>query len=311
MSVDGILHIFDIFENMRIPSETHYLNACSIPCVAYDNSLSLILAPHGSRRIHHYRWNKAETTPKQLEHEEIVTESMTIPRRRKRLSTTFINFLGSIKSSSAANASTMYKHSKCNRSQNDILSYHANSNNVSTNYPQSSLSTGFLTKKSSREFCKSVRIRRHSSYNDYGYACQMKTDQYIKQHMDNLIQGKIEPLPSPNFKQGPRLVHSIRTTPLGSTAKEIVNVAMHDNRIATVNRHGDLAIYALNGTTAARVASYNNQQAWMEEDVVRDDDGLSDGYDFVRTRLAMGTMGIVYGSKNGSLWWLDFSCKFS
>lgn len=298
---------------MTVPSATHFLNACSIPCIAYDNSLSIVSAPHGSRRIHHYSWNKLETPTSPIsveqEHEEpdVPQNTSTIPRRRKRLSTTFINFLG-LKSSSS-NPNTIYNNKKYNRSQNDILSYKY----PPTNQPQSSLSTGLLTKKSSREFYRSVRIRRHSSYNDYGYACQMKTDQYIKQHIDNLLSSKVEPLPSPNFKQGPRLVHSIRTTPLGSTAKEIVNVAMHDNRIATVNRHGDIAVYALNGTTAARVASSflnDSHQEWMDEDMVREDDDLSDGYDFVRTRLAMGTMGIVYGSKNGSLWWLDFGCKF-
>jgi len=139
----------------------------------------------------------------------------------------------------------------------------------------------------------------------------MKTDQYIKQHINSLTH-KITPPPLPKFDERPRLVHSIRTTPLGNAAKEIVNVAKHGDRVATVNRHGDISLYALNGTTAARVTySLHEIQDWMEQpdDINRDDDDLSDGYDFVRSRLAMGPMGLVYGSKNGSLWWLDFGCR--
>jgi hypothetical protein len=135
----------------------------------------------------------------------------------------------------------------------------------------------------------------------------MKTDQYIKQ-----LKNKLIPLPTPNFQNGPRLIHSIRTTPLGPSAKEIVNVAIHGERVATVNRHGDISLYALNGTTAARVTlSASDKQEWMEDNESREDDDLSDGYDFVRSRLAMGSMGIVYGAKNGTIWWLDFGCRSS
>jgi hypothetical protein len=137
----------------------------------------------------------------------------------------------------------------------------------------------------------------------------MKTDQYIKQHNKEIQKKK--PLPSPNFEDRPQLIHSIRTTPLGPSAKEIINVAIHGDRVATVNKKGDISLYALNGTTAARVTLLlDHQQEWMDDkDMERDDDDLSDGYDFVRSRLAMGKMGIVYGSKNGNLWWLDFGCR--
>ncbi|CAO3640644.1 unnamed protein product [Mucor hiemalis] len=310
VSVDGLLNVFDIFDNVKDPSVTHYLNACSIPCIEYDNSLSVVLAPHASRRIHHYRWNPLQNNNAITSSDDIVPDDLsptphplqphptpsaslpvTPPERKRKLAATFINFLG-LKSN---------------------YSNYTNSNN-NMNIPTASLSTGTSTllKKSSREFCKSVRIRRHSSYNDYGYACQMKTDQYIKQH-NKEIQPK-QPLPAPNFEDRPQLIHSIRTTPLGPSAKEIINVALHGNRVATVNKKGDISLYALNGTTAARVTLLlSDKQEWMEKDDTdqRVDDDLSDGYDFVRSRLAMGEMGLVYGSKNGNLWWLDFGCRYN
>ncbi|KAK4516066.1 ubiquitin-40S ribosomal protein S27a [Mucor velutinosus] len=309
VSVDGLLHIFDIFDNTGEASSTHYLNPCSIPCIEYDNALSIILAPHASRRIHHYRWREAtppsplpsSSDSEQSDDAPIPQPSASVPviPRRRRLSTTFSNLLG-LKSSTSS-------HHIPTSSSSTTLHHSANS----SNQPRPSTSTSTLLKKSSREFYKSVRIRRHSSYNDYGYACQMKTDQYIKQHINSLAH-KVTPPPLPKFDERPRLVHSIRTTPLGNSAKEIVNVAKHGDRVATVNRHGDISLYALNGTTAARVTySLHEIQDWMEQpnDINRDDDDLSDGYDFVRSRLAMGSMGLVYGSKNGSLWWLDFGCR--
>lgn len=312
VSVDGLLHIFDIFDNTGEASSTHYLNPCSIPCIEYDNALSMILAPHASRRIHHYRWHEAtppSSVPSGSDSEQsddapIPQPSASVPviPRRRRLSTTFINLLG-------LKSSTFSHHIPTSSSSTTLLHHSANS----SNQPRPSTSSSTLLKKSSREFYKSVRIRRHSSYNDYGYACQMKTDQYIKQHINSLAH-KVAPPPPPlpKFDERPRLVHSIRTTPLGNAAKEIVNVAKHGDRVATVNRHGDISLYALNGTTAARVTySLQDIQDWMEQpdDINRDDDDLSDGYDFVRSRLAMGSMGLVYGSKNGSLWWLDFGCR--
>lgn len=313
--MDGLLNVFDIFDNVKEPSVTHYLNACSIPCIEYDNSLSIVLAPHASRRIHHYRWNPiilsssddivsddlspTDTPPHPLQPQPTPSASLPVtpPERKRRLTATFIHFLG-LKNSNSNN--------------NSDNAHHSNNNNI----PRASVSTGTsstLLKKSSREFYKSVRIRRHSSYNDYGYACQMKTDQYIKQHNKEIQQKQA--LPAPDFRDRPQLIHSIRTTPLGPSAKEIINVALHGNRVATVNKKGDISLYALNGTTAARVTTLllGDKQEWMENDDTdqRVDDDLSDGYDFVRSRLAMGKMGLVYGSKNGNLWWLDFGCRYN
>ncbi|RCI03803.1 hypothetical protein CU098_002670 [Rhizopus stolonifer] len=290
VSVDGLVHVFDIFDNIKDARVTHYLNACSIPCIDYDNSLSIVFAPHASRRIHHYKWNEQvdetvavtdqEEQPSSSDEEQDTTPVTPL---RRRFSTTFINLFKS--SAAIPKRQDSYKLPR----------------------PASSSSTTL----SSREFYKSVRLRRHSSYNDYGYACQMRTDQYIREHKS--LHHQQVPLPIPSFQDRPRLVHSIRTTPLGSTAKEIVNVAMHGERIATVNRHGDIALYALNGTTAARVTiPLHDKHEWMEsedEDNRRDDDELSDGYDSMRSRLAMGPMGLVYGSKDGRLWWLDFGCR--
>lgn len=273
VSVDGLFNIFDIFDGRKEATMTQYLNPCSIPCIAYDDSLNIVLAPHAARRIHHYQWDpQPEPAPIPAPSSSLPVAAVAVKRR---LSTSFINLLGF---------------------------------NKSNNIPTPSLSTSHIPtttiiKKTSKEFYKSVRLRRHSSYNDYGYACQMKTDQYIKQREFK------EQLPLPNLDQRPKLIHSIRTTPLGPCAKEIVNVAVHGERIATVNKEGDIALYALNGTTAARATLHLNQQRqdWMNLDP-REDDDLSDGYDFVRSRLAMGDMGIVFGG-NGSLWWLDFGCR--
>lgn len=277
LSVDGLLSIYNIFDSQSEPNITHYLNPCSLPCIALDNA-SIVLAPHASRRIHHYQWS---TLPmEELPSIPIIPEtssSLPVMTTKRRLSTSFINLLGLNKS-----------HTK---------------NNIPTpSLSTSSIQSTTLIKKTSREFYKSVRIRRHSSYNDYGYACQMKTDQYIKQG------AKRTQAPLPNLDRRPEFMHSIRTTPLGLCAKEIVNVAVHGERVATVNRQGDIALYALNGSTAARVTLLHQEtQDWMKLEM-RPDDDLSDGYDFIRSRLAIGEMGIIFGG-NGSLWWLDFGCR--
>lgn len=81
--------------------------------------------------------------------------------------------------------------------------------------------------------------------------------------------------------------------------------------MAIVNRWGDIALFALNGTTGAHV-SERGQRPWMDETTplnFRSEDDLSDGYDFIRSRLAMGSMGIIYGGRGGALWWIDFGCK--
>ncbi|KAI7907713.1 uncharacterized protein BX663DRAFT_8998 [Cokeromyces recurvatus] len=292
---------------------THYLNACSIPCIEYNNELSLVLAPHASRRIYHYRWNEYKSNDEDQEHLLSLSTNNThhhlhstaqLPSamsHRQRLSKTLSSFLGL----------------KIPSSTHHLFAHH--SFNPSSQQPRSSTSTGtHLSKNTSKDFIRqcSIRRRRHSSYNDYGYACQLKTDQYIKQYYDNMANQNLLLPPLPNLSERPRLIHSIRTTPLESTAKEIVNIAIHGDRVATVNRRGDIALYALNGTTAARVTAHlglSEQQEWMEDEndinSNREDDELSDGYDFVRSRLAMGPMGLIYGSKNGTLWWLDFGYR--
>ncbi|KAG0944481.1 hypothetical protein G6F57_003534 [Rhizopus arrhizus] len=119
----------------------------------------------------------------------------------------------------------------------------------------------------------------------------------------------------PNFQEKPKLTRSIHTAPLCHAATEVVSVAIYQDRIATVNRRGSIALYALNGTTAAKVncalITGDCHQEWIqdEEQYSREDDDLSDGYDFIRSRLAMGKMGLIYGGRNGSLWWLDFGCR--
>lgn len=297
VSVDGLLHVFGIFDQMEEATATHYLHPCSIPCIEYDNSLSLVLAPHASRRIHHYRWTQSNPIIPISHNQPIPQLSTSSPTNTATTTTTTTNSThNSIKSNTRRFSSSFIHH---------LLNLTSSSKSTTSHpppkAPHQSASAHTLS-ASTRDFCKSVRLRRHSSYNDYGYACQMKTDQYIKKHRPLL-------LPQPNFDISPRLVHSIRTTPLGCASKAIVNVAMYAERIATVNRQGDIALYAMNGTTAARVTLLiHEEQPWMEQDHDEDDD-LSDGYDFIRSRLAMGPMGLVYGAKNGVLWWLDFGCR--
>ncbi|KAI8885012.1 hypothetical protein K501DRAFT_322699 [Backusella circina FSU 941] len=303
VSVDGLMHISDILDGSR-DTVTHYTTVCSLPCITYDDALSIVLAPHASRRIHHYKWmpsqppqpppssppssslgsplsaSPTEEQQQQHHHQQSSSKllqqpSSNIPPPKRRLSTTFINLLGLNKSTTSLDQPPRPSKS----------------------------SSSTLRKKHSRELYRSVRLRRHSSYNDYGYACQMRTDQYLKKH------SKSPPITLPDFSQRPQLVHSIRSTPLGSAAKQVINIVIHDQRIATLNRNGEIALYALNGTTAACVTPPSNK-TWIElEDYFRDDDDLSDGYDFMRTRLAIGSMGVIYGARDGNVWWLDFGCK--
>lgn len=151
---------------------------------------------------------------------------------------------------------------------------------------------------------------QYSSYNDYGYACQARTAQYIKQQQSGVAKKKKE-VRLPDFNQRQRIVRSIRTSPLGNTTSQVVGLAIYNERVAIVNRWGDIALFALNGSTGAHV-SERGRRPWMDEPTplnFRSEDDLSDGYDFVRSRLAMGSMGIIYGGRGGSLWWIDFGCK--
>ncbi|KAG0194226.1 hypothetical protein DFQ28_000945 [Apophysomyces sp. BC1034] len=275
MSVDGLVYIFDLFDHTKDATLSTTLPPCSMPCLQYDGTLSVVLAPFASRRVHHFQWNsaatEAPTTPSDQNPPPVVlTSSTSTPHptlsTRRRLSATLSSSVSSL----------------LGRSQKK---------------PKKRASVGSCT--------KSLRLRRHSSYNDYGYACQMRTAQYIKK------AGELKPEAeeTPDLTSRLKLIHSVRTTPLGRTAQEVVNVASRNGRVVTVNRHGDMAMYALNGATAARVTFKSCE--WMEswDETAREDDDLSDGYDFVRTRLAIGDMGIVYGCRGGALWWLDFGCR--
>ncbi|KAG1448192.1 hypothetical protein G6F56_009016 [Rhizopus delemar] len=205
-----MMNIFNINNEQLIT--THRINPCSIPCIEYNSSLSIVSAPHLSKRIYHYQWTPSNIQP---------------PSTPKRHSSSLVEFLG-LKNKNEPNPT------------NEIL---------------------------------------------------------------------------PDFERGPELVNSISTAPLNSAATKIVSVAIHQDRIATVNRQGRIALYALNGTTAAKVntmlftSDLHQELVESEEKYSREDDDLSDGYDFVRSRLAMGSMGLVYGGRSGSLWWLDFGCR--
>ncbi|KAI9019539.1 hypothetical protein CLU79DRAFT_794475 [Phycomyces nitens] len=268
VSVDGIAHAFDILDQTK-PAVPHTLPPCSMPSVDYDGSLSMVLAPFQSRRIHHFQWTPLQS--KNTLNDNLLsllpTQSISTPHssppsppsppspRRNLL------------------PSLLSRHKKKEKEPRDPLL---------------------------------MRLRRHSSYNDYGYACQMRTANYIKQHPHSTTLTTI-----PDFSHKPALIHSIRTSPLERTALEIINVTTHNGRVATLNRHGDIAVYALNGTTAARVTLVNGECSWIEPaaEHSRQDDRLSDGYDFVRSRLAIGPMGIVYGGREGDVWWMDFGCR--
>lgn len=255
ISVDGILHAFDIHDPEQ-PATTFTLPPCNMPCLNYDGSFNLVLAPYAARRIHHFRWDQSTNE----EHEDNEQQQQQQPEPQRSVS------------------SSVY-------------------------------SSIFKRRRSAQQHrVKMTGLRRHSSYNDYGYACQARTAQYIKKSQPST---KTSNEASPDFTSQLRLCKSIRTTPLGWTAHKIVSTAVHNDRVAILNRYGDIALFALNGTTAAHV-TLRNKRIWMDERSdtnFRDEDELSDGYDFIRLRLAMGSMGIIYASRGGSLWWLDFACR--
>ena len=299
ISVDGLVHVFDIFDPPR-QSATFNLPPCNMPCLGYDGSLSIVLAPFAAHRIHHFKWDPTTATSNNARHN----------RNRNN-----------------------------NNNDNDNAS-NDNDNNTTDQSPPpppktltSSLSSLLFSRPKRQRTTyidtagrKAARsLRRYSSYNEYGYACQARTAYYIKQveeqeKMDNRnnndgsVSGakkKKTIKEEPDFHSRLRLISSIRTSPLGWTTRHIVSMAVHNDRVAIVNRRGGIALFALNGTTAADVTFKNGRCQWIERDksTFRDGDDLSDGYDFVRSRLAMGDMGIIYGGRDGKLWWLDFSCR--
>ncbi|KAI7864943.1 hypothetical protein BDF14DRAFT_1131698 [Spinellus fusiger] len=251
ISVDGIACSFDILDQTKaiVP---HRLPPCSMPCVDYDGSLNMVLVPSHSHRIHHFRWPCLPTAPvaSSPAHphptQSISTPNPTSPPPR-RISASLI-------SSSVTSLLSRHRLKQANKSNRP------NKPNKEKEVKRESLS---------------LRNRRHSSYNDYGYACQTRTAQYIQQN-------PYETTALPNFECAPVLIHSIQTHSLNKTASEVINVATCNDRVATVNRYGDIALYALNGTTAAKVA-LNTKTCWMdtETDHMRRGDRLSDGYDLM------------------------------
>ncbi|KAI9493607.1 hypothetical protein BDB00DRAFT_369323 [Zychaea mexicana] len=290
ISVDGLVHVFDIFDPSK-QTATFTLPACNMPCLEYDGSLSIVLAPFAARRIHHFKWDP-------------VPSSTAVDPNSNGSSDS-----GDSPSSSPTNE--QHPHQQLPPQPPKTLT--------------SSISSLLSRPKRQRTYIdtagrKAARsLRRYSSYNEYGYACQARTAHYIKQvqekerhnNSNNGDNDTNNTLGEPNFRSRLRLISSIRTSPLGWTTRQVVNIAVHNDRVAIANRHGDIALFALNGTTAAHVTFKNGKRQWIEEDAAqfRDEDDLSDGYDFIRGRLAMGSMGIIYGGRDGSLWWLDFSCR--
>ncbi|CAO3590913.1 unnamed protein product [Absidia cylindrospora] len=328
-SVDGTVHVFDILDEKNI--KIFQLPSCSIPTINYDGGLYLSVAPFTSKCLHQFSWNprKRPTTPTleesspststsstssslssdAYEHSNNATQQERQPTpqpstsaphpsqhqtTKRRFSASFglLNLAkrkwNGSKTSSISSSSTFAFSSSSSSSSANTIPHHPSSTS------------------------KLARIRRHSSYNDYGYACQARTEQYIKQKMDQGLIPIIPPTLQPDFDLPLTLRRTIRTSPLGQTAAEIVNVTSYQDHISTVNRRGDIAIYKKDGTMAARVQHHGNDALWMEDvrsPFARDDDDYSDGYNFIRSRLQMGSMGLVYGGRNGSLWWLDFSVR--
>ncbi|CAO3634380.1 unnamed protein product [Cunninghamella echinulata] len=310
-SVDGTVHVFDIMneKNCRI----FRIPPCSIPSLDYDGGLSIFVAPFNTNRLHQFIWKpQTNTIPTKssssslLQQKHQSNNGARIPQKSKSSS-----FITSSSSSSSTKPLKMIKR----RFSNSFGLFNNNDNSNNNNNNNNSFKG---------------RIRRHSSYNDYGYACQARTEQYIKEKVE---KGLIQPTLSttlPDFDQPLALDKTICTSPLGKTGLEIINITATttyykkegandedeekekeiNGRVVTLNKHGDMAIYKTDGTMAARI-HYHQQYPWMEtwETVAREDDDLSDGYDFIRSRLAIGKMGIVYGGRNGSLWYLDFSVK--
>ncbi|KAI8376090.1 uncharacterized protein BYT42DRAFT_374199 [Radiomyces spectabilis] len=280
-----------------------------MPCLTYDGGVNIVMAPFASRRIHHFQW---DALPVPM-YDNYASTSNSTPNETSASTTAAApNSVTPCQSTSTPHPSeTNVPTSISTSSSSSLLSSRRLSSTLTTLLGRHSKKTK-STDLSDHAPCAStekksaVRLRRHSSYNDYGYACQMRTAEYIRQYRSNKL---IKPV-HPDFSARLKLINSIRTTPLGRPALETVNIAMYHDHVATVNRYGDIALYALNGTTAARVSTHDGQCEWIENKAdLRDDDDLSDGYNFVRSRLAIGSLGIVYGGRNGQLWWLDFGCK--
>ncbi|KAG1466713.1 hypothetical protein G6F46_000386 [Rhizopus delemar] len=271
-SSDGLLQVSDIFGSSKQSIITHHMCPCT---------------PHLSKRIYHYQWDSSNYKQySQTEDDYSYSSSTLIPTTsRKRISSTFINFLRP-------------SHNKNNTN-----------NTFNNNKTQKHVSKSATSRKVIDINKSTKTTKKCSSHNDSRCMQQTKTGLSSgdsKEEEQNIF---------PNFQEKPKLTRSIHTAPLCHAATEVVSVAIYQDRIATVNRRGNIALYALNGTTAAKVncalVTSDCYQEWIqnEEQYSREDDDLSDGYDFIRSRLAMGKMGLIYGGRNGSLWWLDFGCR--
>lgn len=316
--------MFDILDEKNV--KTFQLPPCSIPTLDYDGGLYLSVAPFTARCLHQFAWHPQQQQTSAHDPCASPSSSSTSFTSSSSLSSTLAEDDDAVnpprnqptpQPSTSAPHPTQHHRVKRRLSSSFGLFSLAKKKwgcmNTSTN--PSSLSTSAPATNQERirpsSTSKLARIRRHSSYNDYGYACQARTEQYIKQKMEQGLLSTNPPTQRPDFDQPLTLRRTIRTTPLGNTALEIVNVTSYQGHISTVNRRGDIAIYKKDGTMAARV-QHHGQHSWMEKSespFAREDDDYSDGYNFMRSRLVMGSMGLVYGGRSGSLWWLDFGVK--
>lgn len=87
ISVDGFAQAFNIVDSYQSPS-LFQMVPCNMPCIGYDGSLNVVMAPFGARRIHHFQWQPLEQEQR---------ESRKPPENRpQRLSSTISNSVNSL-----------------------------------------------------------------------------------------------------------------------------------------------------------------------------------------------------------------------
>ncbi|KAG2185969.1 hypothetical protein INT43_002407 [Umbelopsis isabellina] len=283
-SVDGSLHTFHI-PSHTMRAITTDLPACCLPCLAYDGSLSLVAAPYAARRLHHFEW-------KQL----LVGKKQSVVQPQPSKSTPTQNNPEHRKTSSSMSLSA---------SMSSFFGHFKSKDPITTTRPKSAESQPLKSHQLQKS--KMRRQRRHSSYNDFGWECNARTTQYIK-NMDT----KASTVPVPDFSKKISLVKSISTSQLGFTTSNVVGVAVAGNRAVMVNRAGDMAIVMLDSGLVNKICpATHDGLEWIEDWLmdVRDNDEDQDGYNFSTTRLSIDSnMGIVYGGRNGAVWFLSFNC---
>lgn len=283
-SVDGSLHTFHIPSHTMRAIATD-LPACCLPCLAYDGSLSLVAAPYAARRLHHFEWKQLLVGKKQSVQQPQPSKStptQNIPEHRKTSSSLSLS----------ASMSSFFGHFK-------------SKDPITTTRPKSAEAQPLKSHQLQKS--KMRRQRRHSSYNDFGWECNARTTQYIK-NMDT----KVSTVPVPDFSKKINLVKSISTSQLGFTTSNVVGVAVAGGRAIMVNRAGDMAIVMLDSGLVNKIcpANYDGLE-WIEDWLVdvRENDEDQDGYNFSTTRLSVDSnMGIAYGGRNGAVWFLSFNC---